>query len=112
MKYYVHKTTNEPLILLSNSMVDVCLGDTTIEYPHISSRLCCANLCIFPERQMGNGIPFHAIPFPELKKFKRINREKFIEQFPDHGQYRHFNDKTMQHFILEKIPIRKKTFGI
>lgn len=112
MKYYVHKITNEPLILLSNSMVDVCLGDASVEYPQISPRLCCANLCIFPERQMGNGIPFQAIPFPELRKFKRISREKFIEKFPDHGQYRHFADTTMKYFSLENIPVRKKSFGI
>lgn len=111
MKYYTHKETGEPLALLDNAMVDVCRGNTSTKYPHISDKICVANLCIFPERWSGHGITFMAISFPELKNFKRISKEKFFKLCPDFGQFRHHNDHSMDSYILEKIPVRKKSFG-
>jgi hypothetical protein len=111
MKYYIHKKTGEPLALLDNCMVDVHKANKAIGYQNQGERQVCVNLCIFPERWSSNGVPFMAIPFPELYNFRRISKEKFNVICPDFGQFRHKDDKTISRFSLENIPVRKKTFG-
>lgn len=111
MKYYIHKQTNEPLALLVNSMCDVHKADRSEDYPHIGVRSDCINLCIFPERWCGNGIPYQAISFKELKHFKRISKDKFFQICPDFGQFRHKGDFTFHWGNPLNIPVRKLTFG-
>lgn len=90
-------------------------NEVSKDYPNLGKTTCVFQLCVFPNRWCANGVPFHAISYSELRHFKRISKDKFIELCPDFGQLRHFGDVTLKsinqfHEILS-IPKRKESFG-
>jgi len=112
MKYYIHKETGEPLATLDNSMINVHKANKVSGCDYLGEMENCITLCIFPERWCANGIPFQAISFKELSKFKRVAEKKFFELCSDFGQFRHKDDITFKyHKNIFNIPIRQKTFG-
>lgn len=103
MKYYINKTTGEPLAVIDDLIELTFANSHNFEVIYLS---------IFPERWLGNGIITHAISHSELKNFKIISKDLFFEKCPDFGQFRHKNTKQKIQFIEYAIPIRKESFGI
>lgn len=120
MKYYIHKITGEPMASFSE-LLDPVDGDNVDGYPSQVHRTGgCYTRVVFPNKWLGDGIIFHILHYRDLKKFKRIRKEKFYELCPDFGQLRHWGDNTIERKKSRKlfgsddfdlIPKRKMTFG-
>lgn len=113
MRYYIHKETNEPMASFAE-LLDPVTGDNIEGYPNQIVRSGgCYTRVVFPNKWIGNGVLFHIIHYRDLKKFKRISKEKFFELCPDFGQFRHFGDNTIdrRELLFDGVTKRKLTFG-
>jgi len=104
MKYYQHKKTG---------MVIGIFDELLDPVKHNGERAGgCFTRVVIPEKQIGNGVKYHIMHYSEISgNFKRISVKKAYELFPDFGQFRHFDDNTVENYNLS-VEKRKKAFGV